>query len=187
MNACIKHVLVAFTIAVVVGCTGPEFGETITLPDAEPYRLDSGDQLNITVFGQEQMTGEYLIDGGGFVSMPLIGQVAARGGTAQELEQAIATNLRERKVVLNPSVNVQILTYRPFFILGEVTQPGQFPFIENMTVLTAVAMAGGFTYRADVNGFTITRKIGNKIIEARAGRSSLIQPGDVIYVDERLF
>ena len=105
----------------------------------------------------------------------------------KELEEAIATKLREGKVVLNPSVNVQILTYRPFFILGEVTQPGQFPFIENMTVLTAVAMAGGFTYRANVNGFTITRKIGNKIIEARAGRSSLVQPGDVIYVDERLF
>ena len=187
MKSCMKFVFVAIAIAVAVNCSGPEFGETVTLPDAEPYRLDSGDQLSITVFGQEQMTGEYVIDGRGFVSLPLIGQVAAREGTAQDLEQAIATELRTQQVVLNPSVNVQILTYRPFFILGEVTQPGQFPFIENMTVLTAVAMAGGFTYRADVSGFTITRKIGNKIIEARAGRSSLIQPGDVIYVDERLF
>lgn len=177
----------SLVLGLFANCTASHNVDAVTLPPAEPYRLDSGDHLNITVFGQEQLTGEYVIDGGGFISIPLVGQLAARGGTAHELEQSVATALRQSDVVLNPSVNVQILTYRPFFILGEVARPGQFSFIEDMTVLTAVAMAGGFTYRANINGFTITRKTGDKIVEAPASRSSLLQPGDVIFVRERFF
>jgi polysaccharide export outer membrane protein len=83
-------------------------------------------------------------------------------------------------------VNVQILTHRPFFILGQVSQPGQFVYMENMTVLAAVAMAGGFTARADPDGFTITPKVGDQIVEERAQRNTVLRPGDVVYVRERI-
>ena len=161
--------------------------ETVTIPEAEPYRLDSGDQMRITVFGQEEMTGEYVIDGSGFISLPLIAQVEARGRTAEELEQEISQRLRSQSILINPSVNIQVLTYRPFFILGQVAAPGQYAFAEGMTVLTAVAMAGGFTTRADTDDFTIVRKVGNKVIEGRAQRNTLVKPGDVVSVPERIF
>jgi protein involved in polysaccharide export with SLBB domain len=167
-------------------CGNANVAETVTVPDAEPYRLDNGDKLRITVFGQEAMTGEYVVDGSGSISMPLLAQVKAGGLTAQGLEQEISQRLTSEGLLVNPSVNVQILTYRPFFILGEVAQPGQFPYVDNMTVLTAVAMAGGFTHRADSDGFLITRKIGNKVIEGHAQRNTLVKPGDVITVQERI-
>jgi len=182
----VRVLLAVLVVAVLAGCGGPNVAQTVEVPPAEPYRLDNGDQLRITVFGQEAMTGEYVVDGSGFISMPLLSQVEARGRTAQELEQQISQRLVSEGFLVNPSVNVQILTYRPFFILGEVAQPGQFNYIENMTVLTAVAMAGGFTHRANTDGFTITRKIANKVIEARAQRNTIVQPGDVIYVHERI-
>jgi polysaccharide export outer membrane protein len=177
--------MAVLTLATVAAC-GTDVAETVSVPEGEPYRLDNGDQLRITVFGQDNMTGEYSVDGSGFISMPLIAQVEARGHTAKELEQEISERLVSGGLLINPSVNVQILTYRPFFILGQVAHPGQFVYIENMSVLTAVAMAGGFTNRANTDGFTITRKVGNKIIEARAQRNTVVKPGDVIYVHERI-
>ena len=186
MRAHIRAIVAFVGLAFLSACTGPNIAETVTLPDPEPYRLDNGDKLRVTVFGQESLTGEYAVDGAGFISMPLLGQVQARGATAQELEQSISQRLVSESLLVSPSVNVQILTYRPFFILGEVNQPGQFTYIENMTVLTAVAIGGGFTHRASTDNFTITRKIGNKVIEARAQRNTVLQPGDVVYVHERI-
>jgi polysaccharide export outer membrane protein len=186
MRVYVGALVAALAVVVLSACGGPNVAQTVEVPPAEPYRLDNGDQLRITVFGQDAMTGEYIVDGGGFISMPLLSQVQARGRTAQELEQQISERLVSEGFLVSPSVNVQILTYRPFFILGEVAAPGQFTYIENMTVLTAVAMAGGFTHRASTSSFTITRKIGNKVIEARAQRNTLVQPGDVITVHERI-
>jgi polysaccharide export outer membrane protein len=157
------------------------------LPQAGPYQLDSGDKLRVVVFGQEDISGEYAVDGSGFISMPLINQVQARGRTVTELEKEIAQRLQSGNVLVNPSVSVQVATFRPFFILGEVRQPGQFPYVEGMTVLTAVAMAGGFTYRAEMDSYTLTRKVGEKAVEARAERNTVVQPGDVIFVRERYF
>jgi polysaccharide export outer membrane protein len=187
MRARIKAFVAVIGFAFLSGCGGPNVAETVTLPDPEPYRLDNGDQLRVTVFGQDTLTGEYTVDGSGSISMPLLGQVLARGSSAAELEQQISDRLASEGYLVSPSVSVQILTYRPFFVLGEVNQPGQFTYIENMTVLTAIAVAGGFTHRASTDEFTITRKIGNKVIEARAQRNSVMQPGDVVYVHERIF
>jgi len=186
MRAYIKFLLIVVGLSFLHACGGQSVAETVTVPDAEPYRLDNGDKLRITVFGQEAMTGEYVVDGTGSISMPLLAQVKAGGLTAQGLEAEISQRLASEGLLVSPSVNVQILTYRPFFILGEVAQPGQFAYVDNMTVLTAVAMAGGFTHRADTDGFTITRKIGNKVIEGHAQRNTLVKPGDVISVGERI-
>jgi polysaccharide export outer membrane protein len=176
-----------FFLLLIAGCGGPNIAETVTIPEPEPYRLDSGDLLRITVFGQEEMTGEYAVDGAGFISLPLLAQVQARGRTAEELEEEISQRLRSQSLLVNPSVNIQILTYRPFFILGQVAHPGQYAYVEGMTVLTAVAMAGGFTTRADTDDFTIVRKVANKVIEGRAQRNTLVKPGDVVSVPERIF
>ena len=187
MGTNFRHWLGVLVLVVVAACGGPNISETVTVPDAEPYRLDSGDQLRVTVFGQEEMTGEYVVDGSGFISLPLLAQVKARGLTAEELEQEISQRLRSQSLLISPSVNVQILTYRPFFILGQVAAPGQYAYVDGMTVLTAVAMAGGFTTRADTDDFTIVRKVGNKVIEGRAQRNTLVKPGDVVSVPERIF
>lgn len=181
------RLLLALLALVMVAACGSADVRTVTVPADEPYRLDSGDQLRITVFGQEEMTGEYLVDGSGYISMPLLAEVEARGHTARDLEFLITEKLRSGKFLRNPSVNVQVLTYRPFFILGEVAQPGQFDYVPHMTVLTAVAMAGGFTYRASTGAFTIVRKVGDKVTEMRAERMTVVRPGDTIYVHQRIF
>ena len=109
-----------------------------------PYTLDSGDRLRVVVFGQDGLTNSYVVDASGDIAMPLIGSVAARGLTTDQLSARIADLLRQG-YVRDPHVAVEIEAYRPFFILGEVTQPGQYPYVANMTVETAVAIAGGFT------------------------------------------
>ena len=131
-------------------------------------RLDSGDRLRVVVFGQEDMSGEYTVDGSGFISMPLINQVQARGRTVTDLEKEIAQRLESGNLLVDPSISVQVAQFRPFFVLGEVRQPGQFPYVEGMTVLTAVAIAGGFTYRAETDYYTITRTVdGNTLRRAK--------------------
>jgi len=178
--------VVSLVVLTMVGGCAPDIAQPVTVPEAEPYTLDTGDQLRVTVFGQEEMAGDYVVNGAGFVSLPLIAQVQARGRTAQQLEQDIGQQLIDQGFLKEPSANVQILTHRPFYILGQVAQPGQFVFLENMTVLAGVAMAGGFTARADSDGFTITRRVGDQIIEERAQRNTLLKPGDVVYVQERV-
>lgn len=174
------------SLAVVAGCARTELAEPATVPQAQPYVLDSGDQLRIVVFGQDDLSGDYIVDSGGFISMPLVSRIEARNRTSQELETAIADKLRADELVVDPSVSVQVVNYRPFFILGEVNRPGQFTYVANMSVLTAVAIAGGFTYRADPDDLTITRRVGDQIVEERVQRNTYVLPGDVIYVRERI-
>lgn len=159
----------------------------VSVEAAAPYQLDSGDKVRIDVFGQPDMSGEQTVDGSGNVTVPLLGLVEARGVTVDELRGRVVERLSSSNLLVNPSVNVQVVTYRPFFILGEVRQPGQFPYVEGMTVLTAVAISGGFTFRADQDSFTVTRKTGSEIREETAQRNSPVRPGDVIYVRERFF
>ncbi len=120
------------------------------------YRLDAGDRLRIVVFGQEGLTNSYSVDAAGVVTMPLIGSVPARGCTPAELAAAITARL-QGGFIREPYVAVEIEAYRPFFILGEVAAPGQYPYVPNMTAEAAVAIAGGFTPRAKRNVVTITR------------------------------
>jgi polysaccharide export outer membrane protein len=138
------------------------------------------------VFGQEELSASYTVDGAGKISIPLIPAISARGLTTDQLERAISGEL-EMGVVISPSVSVQIEAFRPFFILGEVRRPGQYPYVHGMTVLTAVAIAGGFTPRAEKDHVSITRTGPDSAVEAEAERHTLVRPGDAIFVHERYF
>jgi protein involved in polysaccharide export with SLBB domain len=150
------------------------------------YRLDSGDRLRIIVFGQEDLTGEYAVDGAGQISIPLVPAIGARGLTTDELEETLVSVLSQT-LLRDPSVSVEVLTFRPFFILGEVTRAGQYPFVAGMTVKTAVAIAGGYTHRANENVARVTRNLGDRIVELGVDSNSAVHPGDTILIRERYF
>jgi polysaccharide export outer membrane protein len=151
-----------------------------------PYRLGSGDRLRIVVFGQEGLTNIYAVDPNGSVTMPLIGSVRARGLTANELAQSIAGRLRQG-YIREPHVAVEIELYRPFFILGEVANPGQYPYVANMTIETAVAIAGGYSPRAYKYRIKLTRNIDGEIVRGLVPPAYPVRPGDTINVTERWF
>lgn len=150
------------------------------------YLLGAGDSLRITVFGEPDLSGTFKISDNGALTMPLVGQVSAQGLSVPELQKRLATQLNV-KAVKSPDVTIQIEEYRPFFILGEVKNPGSYPYVPEMTVLTAVAIAGGFTFRASQDEVSVTRKRNGAASEARASRASRVLPGDVVYVFERHF
>ena len=151
-----------------------------------PYTLDSGDRLRIVVFGQDGLTNSYVLDASGDLDMPLIGMVAARGLTTDQLSARIAGLLRQG-FIREPHVAVEIEAYRPFFILGEVAQPGQYPYVANMTVETAVAIAGGFGPRGDRKSVIISRNYGGQAFRFRTPVTAPVRPGDLIQVQERWF
>jgi polysaccharide biosynthesis/export protein len=147
-----------------------------------PYHLDAGDKLRVVVFGQEGLTNTYAIDAGGSITMPLIGAVAARGKTPAGLAADISARLRNG-YIREPSVAVEVETYRPFFILGEVAAPGQYPYVPNMSVESAVAIAGGFSPRAKRDSVTLTHNAGRAVVPL----GTSISPGDTVLVGERWF
>ena len=150
-------------------------------------KLGPNDRLRITVFGQPTLTGEYTLDGNGDLAFPLIGNVPANGVTTNQLQQAIAAKLKPDYMV-NPNVSAEIVTRRPFYVIGEVQKPGNYPYVTDMTAVNAIAMAGGFTRRARKNDFYIRRldKDGKMVrIEANAG--TVLQAGDTLEVRERVF
>ncbi|HVG50778.1 MAG TPA: polysaccharide biosynthesis/export family protein [Xanthobacteraceae bacterium] len=150
------------------------------------YTLDSGDKLRVVVYGQEGLTNSYSVDVAGNITMPLIGPVSARGLTTSQLGQAISAKLRQG-YIREPHVAVEVDTYRPFFILGEVTFPGQYPYVANMTVETAVAIAGGFTPRARRDEVNIARPYGPQIVRGTVPVFTVVRPGDTISIAERWF
>jgi polysaccharide export outer membrane protein len=151
------------------------------------YSLGPGDQVRIITFGEENLTGEFRVNDSGNIALPLLGAVHAAGLTSAGLESAVAAALKRGNLVRNPSVAVEVIAYRPVYVLGEVNKPGQYAYQPGMTVVTAVAVAGGFTYRA-VDGYVaIVRSIGGNAVEGRASRQAFVQPGDVITVFERRF
>lgn len=169
------------------------FAMVLVLPAVGPaeaaegaYRLGAGDRVRVTVFGQEDLSGEFELDGAGRLSLPLIQRVQAAGLTLNELEDVIANKLKP-DFLKNPRVSVEVLNYRPFYILGEVKKPGSYPYVNGMTVINAVALAGGYTYRAKENKVTIVRtgNIERKTIPAN--HDTRVLPGDVIQVPERFF
>lgn len=159
----------------------------LVLPDLargqEGYVLGAGDRVRVTVFGEADLSGEFQIDGQGNFPMSLIGTVTAAGKTSRVLEDHIETLYRDGYLV-SPQISVQVLNFRPFTILGEVRNPKDYPFREGLTVLDAIAMAGGFTFRADEDDIRLTRKGG---VEQSVTTQTLVQPGDSIYVTERFF
>ncbi|MEQ1648721.1 MAG: polysaccharide biosynthesis/export family protein [Hyphomicrobiaceae bacterium] len=150
------------------------------------YRLDTGDRLRVFVYAQPSLSRIYNVDQEGFISVPLIGQVKARGQTTRGLEGTIRAHLATQ-YVRDPHVTVDIQQNRPFFILGEVRAAGQFPYISGMTVQSAVAVAGGFSDRANERKLQITRRINGIVEKLDVAQDTIVQPGDTIYVSERWF
>ncbi|MBR1270803.1 polysaccharide export protein [Bradyrhizobium sp. AUGA SZCCT0222] len=150
------------------------------------YHLDAGDRLRVVVYGQEGLTNTYAIDAGGSITIPLIGSVPARGRTPAGLAAEIAAKLRAG-FIRDPSVAVEIEAYRPFFILGEVAAPGQYPYVPNMTVESAVAIAGGFSPRARRDRVTVTHTDASGTARYIVPPGTSISPGDTVLVGERWF
>jgi len=151
------------------------------------YRLGSGDKVKVTVFGEADLSGDYEISASGGVAFPLVGEIAAGGGTARDLEKRIAAKLRDG-YLKNPTVSVEVLSYRPFFIMGEVKRPGSYPYKAGLNLLNATALAGGYTYRAKSSLWVITR-VGDKNIQEKEIKDGdfIVRPGDTIVVPERFF
>jgi polysaccharide export outer membrane protein len=150
------------------------------------YKLDAGDKLRVVVYGQEGLTNTYAIDAGGSITMPLIGSVPARGRTPAGLASEITGKLRNG-YIRDPSVAVEIEAYRPFFILGEVAAPGQYPYVPNMSVESAVAIAGGFSPRARRDRVTLTHTDGSGSMRIVVPLGTALSPGDTVLVGERWF
>lgn len=153
---------------------------------SQDYRMGSGDLLRITVFNQKDLSGDYTINGAGQIALPLIGDVNAKDLTAKQVEQGIAEKLMP-DYLLNPRVSVQVLNYRPFYILGEVKQPKSYPYVDGMTYLNAVAIAGGYTYRAKEDHVVVIRMNDPQKRELTLKMDERVLPGDVIHVKERFF
>jgi polysaccharide export outer membrane protein len=150
------------------------------------YKLDAGDKLRVVVYGQEGLTNSYAIDAGGSITMPLIGAVHARGRTPAGLAAEITAKLRNG-YIREPSVAVEIESYRPFFILGQVAAPGQYPYVPNMSVESAVAIAGGFSPRARRDVVTLTHTDGSGSMRVAVPLGTAVSPGDTVLVGERWF
>jgi len=150
------------------------------------YRLDTGDQLRVSVFELDAVSQIYVVDASGRISLPLGGAIVARGRTAHDVERAIAASLRDR-YVKDPKVAVQVVAFRPFFILGEVRAAGAFPYVNGLTAEAAVAMAGGFTDRAERSEVRISRPGSGGVDVYFVPLGFPIRPGDTVFVPERWF
>lgn len=150
------------------------------------YRLGTGDKLRVTVYGEPDLSGTFEVDSSGVVRLPLIGQVQATGLTVHDFEQRVTAKLKGR-YLLHPSVSAEVTGYRPFFIIGEVNKPGQYSYVNGMNVVNAVALAGGYTYRADEDDVYVRRNGGTREVERPANEKTKIYPGDIIRVGERFF
>lgn len=165
----------ASTLAATNGAMGPEVA----------YVLGSGDKLRLIVYGEDDLSGQFDVTGTGKVSLPLIGQVQAAGLTLEQFEKEVGDRLSQGYLT-NPKVSAEVLNYRPFYIMGEVEKPGQYPYTSDMTILNAIAVAGGYTYRANNDSVYITRG-NNPEAQYPASQQVKVLPGDVVRVPERFF
>jgi polysaccharide biosynthesis/export protein len=179
--------LLILAAAALPGCVSSGYRERIGsgLDEAE-YTLASGDRLRVIVFGQDNLSNLYSVDGSGRITMPLIASVQVSGLTTSQATDRIASRLRDG-FIREPKVTVEIETYRPFYILGEVARAGQFPFATGMTVQTAIAIAGGFTPRAAQSYASLSRQVADEIVTVNVPINEPIRPGDTIVVKERWF
>jgi protein involved in polysaccharide export with SLBB domain len=169
------------------GCTSAGALPTLTMsPEQAVYRLGSGDQLKITVYGEERLTGVYPVNGEGKISFPLVDQITAAGLSISELEGALTKALSEG-LLNNPNVVVEVTNYRPYYILGEVGKPGEYPYVDGLTIFSAVARAGGFSYRATQRKVFIRHKSEREEKLYAVDGGTPVQPGDTIRIPERVF
>jgi len=151
------------------------------------YTLSTGDQLRVTTYGEANLSGEFGIDDSGYIALPLLGPIPASGLTSRTLADHIAATMREKKLLADPSVVVEVVRYRPIYVLGEVQHPGFYAYQPHMTFLNAVALAGGFTARAVKTRAIVTRVGSGDPLRGKVDTGSRLDPGDVITVPERAF
>src|SRR5215211_7937161 len=176
------------TTLLAAACT--QGGNLPPLPQAtqSAYRLGPEDQVRVTVFNDPRLTGEFRVSDAGTIALPLVGTIQAAGRTTAEVERAVEQEMRSKNLFRDPSAAVQVVSYRPVFVLGQVERGGQFAYQPGMTALTGVAVAGGFNYRAVRDYVSVTRiNEEGRPVEYRAPREALLQPGDVVTVFERRF
>jgi polysaccharide export outer membrane protein len=183
----IVAVVLAVALAGLGACSTPRYSaDLLRTPIDAPYQLASGDRLRVIVFGQDNLSNSFSVDGAGNVAMPLIGLVHAQGLTTSQLAKVVEGKLRQG-FLRDPSVSVEVEAYRPFFVLGEVTVAGQYPFVNGMTVQNAVAVAGGFTPRGFQGSVDLTRMIDGRPVTASVPLTFAVRPGDTIQARERFF
>lgn len=175
--------------AAVLAVASPQWAHaqaTAEVREIPEYRLGPGDKVRVITFGEESLTGEFFVGGSGNISLPLIGEVRAQGLSISEFQRAIQTEL-EQGYLKDPRVSVEVLNYRPFYILGEVETPGEYPYTNGLSVLNAVATAGGFTYRANNRRVFIKRASEDEEREYPLTPLTPVAPGDTIRIKERFF
>ena len=154
--------------------------------DLKLYRFNTGDSLRVLVYGENDLSATYKINAEGTISFPLIGMINMAGLNVYEAEKEISAKLANG-YLKNPSVSVEVIEYRPFSVLGEVNDAGNYDFKEGMSIADAIASAGGFTYRAHKDQFETLRRSDDGWDRVFTSINGPLLPGDVIYVRERLF
>jgi polysaccharide export outer membrane protein len=175
-------------LAALSGCAGGrQYQAGYFLDDpTQPYTLAAGDRLRVIVFGQDTLSNSYSVDGSGHISMPLVGLVEAQGRSTHDLEREIEAKLRGG-FLRDPKASVEVEAFRPFFVLGEVTTAGQYPYVNGMTVQNAIAIAGGYTPRGAKGQADLTRLIDGYPVTYSVPVEHPVRPGDTITVRERFF
>ncbi len=184
MSACLLALVAAIPLS---GCGSSVPGGEPPVPLAgQPVPLGPGDRLHVTVYGQDLMTNDYMVDRDGSIALPLAGRIQVGGMVTSDAEAAIRKKLA-KGIVVDPNVTVDVIQYRPIYVIGEVNKPGAYDYTSNIVMINAVALAGGFTYRAGKDGVTVLR--GSEANEQRyhATQTTALQPGDVVVVPERFF
>lgn len=190
-------VVAALAVSIMAACqSAPAAGlEQAQIADVPPtvgsvddaYTLGNGDRLRVTVFGEPELSGEYLVDGTGLVSLPLVGEIPALGTTVRSFQQEVERQLVEKELLVSPRVSAEVINFRPYYILGEVGRPGEYPYTDALTVTNAVATAEGFTYRANRRTVFIRGVNESEERSVRLSPTLRVQPGDTIRIGERIF
>lgn len=182
-----RGLLIALTcILVLTGCAGTRPPPLQSVAEPTGYRLDTGDTLRVIVYNEDSLSADFTVGDDGTLSIPTLGPIPARGLTVQQVQQEIYNGLNAG-IILEPGLSVQLAQYRPFFIVGEVARPGQYNFMPGLNVLGAVAVAGGFTIRANTREVTIVRTQGGQAGEWSAAPVADLRPGDVVVIREQFF
>lgn len=193
MNSLKKVVLAVVGIGAIVlaACsTGPEMGDPQELTQAgmgmAGYKLGSGDEIKVTVYGEPELSGPFVVDGQGSISMSLIGQVEVVNLSLTEMSRVLETKLKDGWLK-DPKVTAELVKGRPYYILGEVNRPGEYPFVSGLTVMNAIASAGDFTYRADRGRILVKSADSPNEREVVLTPTTTVRPGDTIRIRERFF
>jgi len=183
----IARVVPVIALLALAACGTADTTPVATYEAPQAYRLGTGDRVAVTVFGEKDMSGEFDVDDTGALPIPLAGSVSVKDKTPREVEKALEAQLTRGGLIRDPKVNVAVVKYRPIYILGEVQRPGAYPYQSGITVLNAVALAGGYTYRANSKRIDVVRHESGDRTPQRTSETNYVAPGDTIVIPERWF